>query len=415
MRRLFALALSAAALVAAQGRDSLSGWQFYREISTGSETGIATLILDPEILAASRDDAADLRIFDAAGKEVPYDLRVLLGERNAESYEALEVSRGVEGADAEIILDLGDDPSQHNQVQIDTQGARFRRQVAVFGSDDSEEWTPLTEQGLILRLTANGKTASVDRVPYPPSDYRYVRIAVARDPQVDPGPPIIESAAVQQATVVPGQEQAVPAESVTREPVAEGQASSYAIDLPGRIPVHALRFRTSSGSFVRTYQLLAVTGDKIAPSPLSAGRLRRREGNPSEPITLRFPEAPARQLQLTVLDAGEEPLDVLEPAALIASRQLVLDLSAATAQPLRLYYGNPAAPAPRYDPRADVPDNLDESVPRLELGSQQSNPAYEAPEPPLSERAPWLIYMVTGAASLALLAILRSLVFDVDS
>ena len=417
MRRLFALALSAAVLLAAQGLVSLSGWQFYREISTGSDTGIATLTLDPEILANTRDDTADLRIFDAAGKEVPYDLRVLVGVRRAESYEALEVSRGVEGDAAEITLDLGENPGEHNQVQVDTQGSRFRRQVAVLGSDDAEQWTPLTERGLILRLTGNGGTAAVDRVPYPPSEYRYVRITVARDQQADPKPPVIESAAVERATVVPGEEQAVPAESATRETIVEGElsVSRYTIDLPGRIPVHALRFDTPVSSFVRTYQLVGVMGDNIAPFPLSVGRLRRGEGDPSDVIALRFREAFARQLQLTIADGGEAPLDIQEPSVLTASRQLVADLNAATAQPLRLYYGNPSAPAPDYDLKAELPDKLDEAVPLLRLGPQQLNPAYEAPEPPLSEQAPWLIYVLTGAASLALLTILRSLVFDVDS
>jgi len=417
MRRLFALALSAAALLAAQGLVSLSGWQFYREIPTGSDTGVATLTLDAEILANTRDDAADLRIFDAAGKEVPYDLHVLISERNAESYEALEVSRGEEGDVAEITLDLGENPGEHNQVQVDTQGSRFRRQVAVFGSDDAEQWTPLMERGLILRLTGNGKTASVDRVPYPASEYRYVRITVARDPQADPEPPVIESAAVERATVVPGEEQAVSAESAPRETIVEGElsVSRYTIDLPGRIPVHALRFNTPASSFLRTYQLLAVMGDNIVPFPLSVGRLRQLEGDTSDVITLRFQESFARQLQLTIADGGEAPLDILEPAVLVASRQLVADLNAATAQPLRLYYGNPAAPAPDYDLKAELPDKLDETVPLMQLGSQQLNPGYEAPEPPLSEQAPWLIYVMTGAASLALLAILRSLVFDVNS
>jgi hypothetical protein len=414
MRRLLALALSAAALVAAQGLGSLSGWQFFREFSDGAGTGIATLVLDAEILAVSRDDVADLRVVDGAGTEVPYDLRVLRGERNVESYGASEVSRGAQGDAAEITLDLGPNAGEHNQVQIDARGTRFRRQVAVFGSDDAKQWTPLTESGMILRLAGNGNTASINQVPYQTSEQRYVRITIARDRQTDEEPPVIESAVVQRATVIPGEEQVIPAESVTRETIGQGEASAsrYTIALPGRTPLHALRFHTSVGSFVRTYQLLSILGDNIAPLPISVGRIRRREGNPSDGVTLRFQETFARQLQLTVIDGDETPLDILEPAVLIASRQLVVDLGAATAQPLRLYYGNPAASAPDYDLEAELPD---ESIPHLKLGPQQLNPAYQAPQAPFSEQAPWLIYVLTGAASLALLAILRSLVFDVAS
>jgi hypothetical protein len=129
---------------------------------------------------------------------------------------------------------------------------------------------------------------------------------------------------------------------------------------------------------------------------------------------LRFPEVLSRRLLLTIADGADAPLDVLDPAVLTASRQLVADLGAASVQPLRLYYGNPAAPAPGYDLKAELPETLDESVPSFALGPQQLNPAYEVPQAPLSQRAPWLIYVITGAASLALLAILRSLVFDVE-
>lgn len=415
MRRLFALALSAAALLAAQDIDSLGGWQFYRELSSVPGTGPATLALDTEILANSRNDAADLRIFDAAGNPVPYDLRILRGERNAETFNASELSRGAVGDSAEITLDLGENPPEHNQVQVDAEGTRFRRQVAVFGSDDGEQWTPLTESGMILRLTGNGNSASINRVPYPPSEQRYVRITVARDQQTDPEPPVIQSAAVQRATVIRGEEQAIPAESVTRETIVDGErsVSRYTIDLPARIPLHALRFNTSAGPFVRTYQLLSLMGDNMAPFPISVGRLRRREGDSSNVVGLRFQEIFARQLQLTVADDGDAPLDILEPVVLTASRQLVVDLGAA--QPLRLYYGNPAAPAPDSQLTAELPHTLDESVPHFELGPQLLNTAYEAPPAPLYERAPWLIYALTAAASLALSAILRSLVFDVDA
>jgi hypothetical protein len=179
--------------------------------------------------------------------------------------------------------------------------------------------------------------------------------------------------------------------------------------------LHALRFKTPAGTFMRTYRLESAADDGIAPFPISLGRIARREADPSGVVTLRFKEVVARQLLWTVIDNGEAPLDILEPSVLTASRQLVMDPGAAAVQPLRLYYGNPNAPAPDYDLKAELLHPLDESVPRLALGPQQLNPSYEAPPVPLYERAPWLIYVFTAAASLALLAILRSLVFDVGS
>ena len=68
MTRLFALALSAAALAAAQGLDSLSGWQFYREISAGPNTGIAALTLEAEILANTTRSRSRPKALVSGGK-----------------------------------------------------------------------------------------------------------------------------------------------------------------------------------------------------------------------------------------------------------------------------------------------------------------------------------------------------------
>jgi len=94
-------------------------------------------------LANARDDAADLRIFDAASNPVPYELRVLRSGRSAETYEAAEVSRVTVGDATEITLDLGENPPEHNQVQINVEGDRFRRAVSVFGSEDAAVLTAL--------------------------------------------------------------------------------------------------------------------------------------------------------------------------------------------------------------------------------------------------------------------------------
>jgi hypothetical protein len=65
--------------------------------------------------------------------------------------------------------------------------------------------------------------------------------------------------------------------------------------------------------------------------------------------------------------------------------------------------------APRYDLAARLPSDLSPRLPRLTLGPQHENPIYRPEPKPFSERSPWLVYVVLGAASVVLAAILVSL------
>ena len=75
------------------------------------------------------------------------------------------------------------------------------------------------------------------------------------------------------------------------------------------------------------------------------------------------------------------------------------------AGPWRLYFGNPKAESPNYDFARNLPQRIAPPPDRLTLGARQENPGYE-PEPlPLTERLPWLIYVLLSAA-VAVLALL---------
>ena len=93
---------------------------------------------------------------------------------------------------------------------------------------------------------------------------------------------------------------------------------------------------------------------------------------------------------------------------------MVFELENPTSQPLRLFFGNAKANAPHYDFEKDLPAKLSSPnragpVLQSQLGTILKNPDY-TPEPlPLTERVPWLIYLVLAASSIALGLILISL------
>lgn len=416
IRRLILLAAVAATLLTAQDAEILSGWQFYKEVLVSVGEGLATIDLDAEALAGAKDDGEDLRLYDATGNEIPYALRVLRDVQILERRAAKQLNRSTTGDIAAVTLDLGDEPGVHNQIEVVTAGANYRWRVSVLGSDDAEDWATLSERAVIFRFDSATSGVLVNRVRYPVSRFQYIRVAVSPDQKTASLAPVIESVTVHLAVAIRGQELDLPVGFGVGEAtrVNGRPASTYTIELPGRIPIHALRFTTPTENFSRQFRLEAIDGDDILPVTVSSGRLFRQDARQSDEAMLRFREVFSPKLRLTVVDDRNPPLQLTQPVVVSAVRQVVVDLDAVVKGPLRLYYGNPAARAPQYDLEEALSPNLDEGVSSLFAGVQQFNANYQEPPPPLNERAPWLVYVVLGAVSLALLMILRSLVFEVN-
>ena len=416
IKRLILLAAGAATLLTAQDADTLSGWQFYKEVLVSAGNGLATIELDAEALAGAKDDGEDLRLYDATGNEIPYALRVLRDVQTSERRAAEEFNRSTTGDIAAVTLDLGDQPGVHNQIEVVTAGANYRWRVSVLGSDDAEDWATLSERAMIFRFSSATRGVLVNRVRYPVNRFRFIRVAVSPDQKTASTAPVIESVTVHLAVAIRGQELDLPVVFGVREAtrVNSRPASRYTIDLPGRLPIHDLRFTTPTKAFSREFRLESIEGENIIPVTVSSGPLVRPDIRHSDEITLRFREVFTPKLQLTVVDDRDPPLQLIQPVVVSTVRQVVVDLNAVVKGPLRLYYGNPSARAPERDVEVGLTGSLDEGVSRLFAGVQQFNANYQEPPPPLNERAPWLVYVVLGAVCLALLVILQRLVFDVD-
>jgi hypothetical protein len=405
-------ALTLATLVRAQVEEPLVRWPHYKEIRLPAGSGgLLDFVLDVPALAKSRTDHADLRLYDAAGKEIPYALRILRESSSTELLKAREFNRGVRGGAAEASYDLGEQPGEHNQVQIDTAGENFRRRVKVEGSHDAKQWSAVVTEAFIFRFAAAQGRADERSVPYPVSRYRYLRVRVEPDPQSDRQPPVIRGVAVHRTLRRPGETLAFPAVVEGREATRQNDraASAYRIKIGGRVPLHALRLAIADREFSRPYKLEVLGDEPPYSRQPGSGQLMRRESWNGQEETIGLQEEFAQQLLLTVTDDRNAPLTLTGVMALSAARQILFEAAAAGAGPLKLYYGNLKASAPHYDFAAALPRELSQASKRLLLSAEQANPLYEPEPAPVSERAPWLIYLVLGVASLMLFAVLWKL------
>ena len=395
--------LCCAAAWAQPSAESLTAWPYYKEITGQRELSLVTL--DRDVLDKARPDAADLRLYDADGREIPYALRI---RRKLETHSVTagkEFNRAVEGSAVLASYDLGAGALEHNQVVIATAGDNFRRYAQVEGSSDGAQWVTLASHAILFRFAAGGRTVEQNAVSYPTSRYRYLRVLIDRDPQVDPSAPEITSLEVLRAVQERGEE--VPYETTLGprepEPLEGRPASVWRMDLGARVPVESLTLNIGNASFSRPFTL-EVVDDPAGGTAIAGADLVRTEEHAAVPVKIEFQEAFARHLKLTVIDDRNPPLALMSVTAFGAARQLVFQSPGGS---LRLYYGNPKAIAPHYDAARNLP--TPSGATNAMLGPQHGNPTYHPEPKPFSERAPWVVYIVLIGACVALAAILVDL------
>lgn len=418
----------AAAQEDASAAESLRDWQFFIEFDTaaaGDGSPWYDFVLVPSVFDQARLDLGDLRLYDAAGREVPYALRVRRAQSESRPITAREFNRtAAADGSRELSLDLGESPPEHNQIELATAGSNFRRRVRLEGSDDGTNWRVLVEQAFLLHFQRADQKLIVERVEYPASRFRYLRVRLYADAEVDRQPVELPEAKVYYAVEVPGEPLLLPAQVGPREAVQGdgGPGSAWTFDLGyDNVPCDRLLVHATDAEFVRTYRVEAA-GPPGSDRPfrfVSRDEWRRRAGESAKPLEARFGELTANRLKLVVTDHRNPPLTIAKAEFSAAARQIVFARSETLRPPLRLYFGNPKALPPNYDFARQLTDRLDPAPARLRLGERQTNPDYRPPPKPLTERWPWLIYVVLSTAALVLAGLLvhlaRSAICEYDA
>jgi hypothetical protein len=413
---------SAAAPAEISGRSAeQKDFQFLQQVELPAQTGAAycDFTLTVSVFDAARVDLGDLRLYDADGKEVPYALRILRSEKAVVPINAREFNR-THSADgtAELSIDLGEQEYEHNEVQIRTSGENFRRRAKLEGSADGQEWRQVTEKNLVKFSTASGRVND-DRLTYPFSRFRYLRVLVAPDAVVDRGQVRIDEVIVRRTIDVPGEEVTFTAQFGPRQPVRTGSGvpgSAWEIELGGRnVPCENLLVDVSDREFNREYAVASLGTDEGYSGPFwmdarASGSWRRVASDKPLPMKADLgPDFLGQRLKLTITDHANPALDVTGAKYSAAARQIVFARRPSLRGPLKLYFGNPAVLPPEYDFARNLPRTIDPAPQRLTLGERQTNPDYVPPPKPLSERWPWLIYVVLGAVCLVLALLLAGI------
>ena len=406
------LLLIASAVGVAQ--TELSSWPFYAEVSsTQTEAPAVYKFTVPlHVMGQARDDLGDLRLFDANNHEIPYAILVHDERNETQDFETRIFNKATMGKSSEVTIDVGEDAEDHNEVEIHTGGADFRRRVSVEGSESGSNWRTLRTDAVIFGFQSEGESVESSRVSYPTSRYRYLRVRVMADEFVDEEAPEITDVKVKMAVHEKGYlsswDVAVPSYQLLRNQGAH--ASSWLIDFGSRLPCSRLTLTIADPSFYRPFQV-ETFDDAQQPELLASGNLSRRSGeNTAEPKLITFDrEVHVRKIRLQITDYSNQTLTIDSIQAGAAAREMVFELKQPQSSPVRLFFGNSKIQEPHYDFEKELSAKLRSQPVQATAVDTTSNPAY-VPEPkPFSERVPWLIYVVLALSSAALGWILLSL------
>ena len=314
------------------------------QVVSGSTPGAAQ-----ETPATATGGLADLRMFDAAGREIGY-----LFVPNPPSEPAWKPAAILPIASVDtptekssgFEADLGE-AYTIDRFRIDGLSPPFLKRVRLEGSGDRARWTLLVAEGTVFDLP-NEQLRRTELI-FRPGSFRYLRVtwddtSSGRVPR----PPLAVARQVRTAVAPSPLTTAVAFE---RRPSEPGR-SRFRIRLPGgRLPIVGLDLDVGGDRLLREASLFEarLSGSEAVPALLGRSTLRRVVQGALTASSLRVPISPPLepQLDLVVDDGDNPPLELGGVTATFAELSWIYFESDGSALAAR--YGNPALAAPKYD------------------------------------------------------------------
>jgi hypothetical protein len=367
-------ALMAASVASGQAAPLPAEWQHEQHFDVPAP-GLLKLSLPTATLDAARPGLEDLRLYDDAGREVPYLIERPrpIGKviQDAKSFRvSVNASTTVLTLETGLVQPL-------DGVTLDSPAAAFLKAVGIEGSIDGQRWQTLVRGQPIFRQPGG---VSQLRLAIPAGTWPWLRLTVD-DQRSQPIP--FTWAHVHAAEAEP-----VPAETVPVTIVARDEnpgETRLTISLSAaNLDVASVEVETSEPLFMRQVTLAApqVEEGTIREQPLAHGVIYRVavEGQPESSLLTVPLEGLVRSRELLLLIENKDSPPLPITTARAERRPVYLVFLARSAGPYHLLSGNSRCAAPRYDLAALGANLKTVAVSPLGFAPLTDNPDYHLPE-----------------------------------
>jgi hypothetical protein len=381
--------------------DRWRAWRYSRPIVQSSSSQDSAVAVQPaeirlpwEIFAHCNAGCTDLRIVDAQGEEVPYELDTDRASSRSESHEAHIVENSF-AADkyTQVVGDLGGDAPFYDRVRIETPLADFIVWAEVALSDDAKTWRIVEPRAPIARF----RSRSVDgtqTISFQGLNSRYIRVRIFEAQQqfnVTGLTVLREESHPAKLSEVPSGFQLASSDDTTETAWSSSLAS-------GRIPVSRVQFETETTEFYRAVRISSSEDGKVWNYRGSGVIYRYKQGAAvRESLAIDFAEWPGnRLLRVDVINGNDQPLRNAKLSLFAVPRAIVFRPQPNTNY--RVVYGNDRAGAAQYDLSHFLASGPAKPIyVLLSLGPEEATANYKDPRP-FSERHPSVLWIALGIA-----------------
>lgn len=368
-------------------------WQFKKAINVPavSVPQYMQITIDKDVYARS-SNLGDLRVIDASGREVPYQLVTKNSSGNDQYYSSRLLDVSTSAGQTSFTLDLGSSGSIHDRIIIESASINFRRQVSVFASDTNSNWRLLTDKGHIYNFTDNQANfaAGSGEVRYPQSTSRFIHVIIGGG---EGGTVLVSGAQVYRYDVRQAKEEVISVSLSVNQNSVE-KSSELTADLGAPIPTHSISLTSSSSNFSRRVVIQA-SGDGSTWRLVGQGYIFKVATllfTGSE-LSIEYPETKSRFIRAIVFNEDNQPLTFGTTATFRSVvRNIIFQVEPNVGY--SLYYGNPSASAPRYDFSRIFQYIESENIPQATFRGEELNTSYVAPAGPVvpfTEKYPYLL------------------------
>ena len=356
--------------------------QFRYSRPVAADPGWARLELPDEVLDACRPGLPDLRLVDAAGREIPYAFEGAL-EATPKRF-AIENREAIAKKETDAEVDRGPSPGLADAVTLEIAEGEFLKPVRVESSSDRVEWKEIAHGSVFATRAARMTT-----LPLPATDRRHLRF---RFDDRNSDPVRLEAVLLRPTAAEPPRvETPLPLQPVVD--AADGVAQFTAVLPAANLDVLALRFEARDTAFSRPVRIheRVFFRDEVCRRLIAAGTLARTPGG-AQLLEITVSPIAGRQLEIQVEDGDSPPLGDLR--AVLVARPRFLRFDAPAGADLRLLYGSADAAAPRYDLARSLAGSSEGQAPLARLGpatetGAPAHPAVNAARVPLPEPEKW--------------------------
>ena len=403
---------------------------------------ILSLPLDSDVYAVAQAGLADVRIIDAEGREVPYQLEKAAESRTTTVREPcpsrIVSLRELDDQRLEIVAALAEQSTSASGLVVRSPLRDFERRVQVFGSDHGREWQELAKDAVIFDYSRYMDISNRD-IALPANSFRHYRLVIDAISDEEKFPLTELTRHLQAGTELDRTEQttlrarslridgidfyrlatrAETAKDVKRAyPVVEFRAEDDAKNKQTTIhvrtrrePVTSFVIETTTANFVRQAAVWAPVEHRgrsewreVGGATISAIHF---QGFERRNLSIAFPEQRQEEYRIIVHNADNPPLTIsgvsgegnVYQVKFIAEKDAVYSL----------YYGSASAEKPTYDTAALMAALGGRYRSRTgTLGPAESNPLFRA----TADRGLFDSRLFFGVAIALMVAVLAVVVF----